>query len=104
VSLTKEVVILLKEDNCGENIREKEKEKKINKLDELLLWFTVPMVGMVVITSPSFNLYRMVVFPAASRPTISILISRLANSIFTSFDNAKPIGLLAMLCYDGDQW
>ncbi len=27
------------------------------------------MVGMVVTISPSFNLYRMVVLPAASRPT-----------------------------------
>ena len=28
-----------------------------------------PMVGMVVTTSPSLSLYRMVVLPAASRPT-----------------------------------
>ena len=27
------------------------------------------MVGMVVTISPSFSLYRMVVLPAASRPT-----------------------------------
>ena len=27
------------------------------------------MVGMVVTISPSFNLYKIVVFPAASRPT-----------------------------------
>ena len=31
-----------------------------------------PMVGMVVTISPSFNLYKMVVLPAASRPTIKI--------------------------------
>ena len=30
-----------------------------------------PMVGMVVTISPSFSLYRMVVLPAASRPTYS---------------------------------
>ncbi len=28
-----------------------------------------PMVGIVVTTSPSFSLYKIVVFPAASRPT-----------------------------------
>ena len=28
-----------------------------------------PMVGIVVTTSPSFNLYKIVVLPAASRPT-----------------------------------
>lgn len=28
-----------------------------------------PMVGMVVTISPSFSLYKMVVFPAASNPT-----------------------------------
>ena len=28
-----------------------------------------PIVGMVVTTSPSFNLYRVVVLPAASKPT-----------------------------------
>lgn len=49
------------------------------------------MVGIVVTISPSFSLYKMVVFPAASRPTIRILISRFANSIFTSLDIAKPI-------------
>ena len=32
-----------------------------------------PMVGMVVTISPSFSLYRMVVLPAASSPTIKIL-------------------------------
>ncbi len=30
------------------------------------------MVGMVVTISPSLSLYKMVVFPAASRPTIRI--------------------------------
>lgn len=29
----------------------------------------LPIVGMVVTISPSFSLYRMVVFPAASSPT-----------------------------------
>lgn len=49
------------------------------------------MVGMVVTISPSFNLYKMVVFPAASRPTIKILISFFANSILTSRDIATPM-------------
>lgn len=31
----------------------------------------LPMVGMVVTISPSFSLYRIVVLPAASRPTIT---------------------------------
>ncbi|TNN35323.1 hypothetical protein EYF80_054512 [Liparis tanakae] len=43
------------------------------------------MVGIVVTTSPSLSLYRMVVFPAASRPTIRILISFLPN---------KPLNML----------
>lgn len=29
-----------------------------------------PMVGMVVTISPNFSLYRMVVLPAASKPTV----------------------------------
>ena len=29
----------------------------------------LPIVGMVVTISPSFSLYNIVVFPAASRPT-----------------------------------
>ena len=37
------------------------------------------MVGIVVTISPSFNLYKMVVFPAASNPTINILISFFPN-------------------------
>ena len=38
------------------------------------------MVGIVVTISPSLSLYRMVVFPAASSPTIRILISFLPNN------------------------
>jgi len=30
----------------------------------------LPMVGMVVTISPNFSLYRMVVLPAASKPTV----------------------------------
>ena len=35
----------------------------------------VPIVGIVVTTSPNLSLYRIVVLPAASRPTIRIRIS-----------------------------
>ena len=35
-----------------------------------------PMVGMVVTISPSFSLYKMVVLPAASRPTCTAARSR----------------------------
>ena len=32
---------------------------------------SLPIVGMVVTISPSFNLYRIVVLPAASKPTVN---------------------------------
>ena len=38
-----------------------------------------PMVGMVVTISPSLSLYRIVVLPAASRPTIRMRISCFEN-------------------------
>lgn len=50
-----------------------------------------PMVGMVVTISPSLSLQRMVVLPAASRPTIRIRISFLAKSRLNSFVNVSPI-------------
>lgn len=49
------------------------------------------MVGMVVTISPSFSLYRIVVLPAASRPTIRILISLLAKSRLKSLAKDSPI-------------
>lgn len=52
---------------------------------------TVPMVGMVVTISPSFSLYRIVVFPAASSPTIRILISFLPNRPLNKLANTFPI-------------
>ena len=39
----------------------------------------LPMVGMVVTISPSFNLYKIVVLPAASRPTENREAPRLRN-------------------------
>jgi len=46
---------------------------------------------MVVTISPSLSLYRMVVLPAASRPTISIRISFLANSRLNNLVKDSPI-------------
>jgi len=51
----------------------------------------IPMVGMVVTISPSFSLYRMVVFPAASRPTIRMRISFFPHSLSKSFENVRPM-------------
>uniref|UniRef100_A0A2P2LC44 Putative adp-ribosylation factor 2 n=1 Tax=Rhizophora mucronata TaxID=61149 RepID=A0A2P2LC44_RHIMU len=50
-----------------------------------------PMVGMVVTISPSLSLYKIVVLPAASRPTIRIRISFLAKSRLNSFVKVSPI-------------
>lgn len=49
------------------------------------------MVGMVVTISPSFSLYKIVVLPAASRPTIRIRISRFENNLENSLVNVSPI-------------
>ena len=51
----------------------------------------IPIVGIVVTISPNFSLYRMVVFPAASRPTIRILISFLPKRPLN-----KPLIILPM--------
>lgn len=51
----------------------------------------LPMVGIVVTISPSFSLYRIVVFPAASRPTIRIRISFFPHSLSKSFEKVRPI-------------
>lgn len=53
-----------------------------------------PMVGIVVTISPNFSLYRIVVLPAASNPTISILISFLPNSPLNKFANTFPMLLV----------
>jgi len=50
-----------------------------------------PIVGMVVTISPSFNLYKMVVLPAASRPTIRIRISFLPKRPERSLDTERPM-------------
>lgn len=58
---------------------------------------SIPMVGIVVTISPNLSLYKMVVLPAASRPTIRIRISFLAKSRLKSFVNDSPIFLLPQL-------
>lgn len=50
-----------------QTIKRTTNEFKDNKEQEYI--YLLPMVGMVVTISPSFNLYKMVVFPAASSPT-----------------------------------
>ena len=50
-----------------------------------------PMVGIVHTFSPSLNLYKMVVFPAASKPTMVILDWILPNSLFIIWLNKIPI-------------
>jgi hypothetical protein len=48
-------------------------------------------VGIVVTTSPSLSLYKIVVFPAASSPTIKIRISFLPNILSQRRANDNPI-------------
>ena len=61
-----------------------------------------PMVGMVVTISPSLSLYRMVVFPAASRPTMRIRISFLEKRRLNTLWKAPIVadgGVLAQLSW-----
>ena len=51
----------------------------------------VPIVGIVVTISPSFSLYRMVVFPAASRPTIRMRISFFPHNLSNSLEKVRPM-------------
>ena len=50
-----------------------------------------PIVGMVVTISPSLSLYRMVVLPAASRPTIRMRTSFLPNSLPKTLEKERPM-------------
>merc|ERR1711934_1316840 len=62
---------------------------------QMFLYSTVstlkPIVGIVVTISPSFSLYRMVVFPAASSPTMRILICFLPKSRENTLDIVRPM-------------
>ena len=49
------------------------------------------MVGIVVTISPSLSLYRIVVLPAASRPTIKMRICFLAKSRLIRLLTVNPI-------------
>lgn len=67
-------------------------EKKTNKTKRANIFSEyIPIVGTVKTISPSFNLYRMVVFPDASRPTIRILTSRFWKSRFLILDINAPM-------------
>lgn len=57
----------------------------------------LPIVGMVVTISPSFILYNIVVFPAASSPTMRILISFLPNM-------PKKLNMPPMVADNGLLW
>ena len=59
----------------------------------------IPIVGIVVTISPSFSLYRIVVFPAASKPTIKILISFFPQSLSKSFENVRPMIAVKVCLY-----
>ena len=77
--------------------------------------YLLPMVGMVVTISPSFNLYRIVVLPAASKPTgntecdskhiktfasqflpINILICFFPNNLPNRLEMVKPMPWLVV--------
>jgi len=63
-----------------------------------------PMVGIVVTISPSFNLYRIVVLPAASRPTIKILISFFPKRLLKRLANAPILLLSSSLAQQAAGW
>ena len=57
----------------------------------------LPMVGMVVTISPSFNLYKIVVFPAASRPTAKNFTSN-SKSKFSMMSSTYPSKSASVFC------
>lgn len=60
-------------------------------------------MGMVVTISPNFSLYRMVVFPAASRPTIRIRISLRPHSRSNNFEKVRPMFAVMKVCPRGPE-
>lgn len=65
-------LLYVESNRCKENsIRELKQSKIITTSSN-----QANVLGMVVTTSPTWSRYRMVVFPAPSRPRINILISR----------------------------
>ena len=65
--------------------------QKVRKETKLTVSTLKPMVGMVVTTSPSLSLYKMVVLPAASRPTIRMRMSFLPKNLVKSFETLRPM-------------
>jgi len=61
--------------------------------------WNLPMVGIVVTISPNLSLYRIVVLPAASKPTINILISFLPKRPLNRFANTFPMLLVLLLVF-----
>jgi hypothetical protein len=59
----------------------------------------LPMVGMVVTISPNFNLYKIVVLPAASRPTIKMRISFFPKRFLKRFAKIFPILIVDFVMY-----
>lgn len=51
----------------------------------------LPIVGIVVTISPSLSLYKMVVLPAASSPTIRMRISFFPNILLNTAEKTAPI-------------
>ena len=63
-----------------------------NRLNKSIIELTDrPIVGIVVTISPNFSLYRIVVFPAASKPTIKIRTCFLPNIRVKRLEMVKPI-------------
>ena len=54
------------------------------------------MVGMVVTISPNFSLYRMVVLPAASNPTIKMRICFLPKRREKREEMVRPMAVVAL--------
>lgn len=48
------------------------------------------LLGIVVTTSPTCNLYKIVVFPAPSNPKIKILISRVPKRLENILEKKPP--------------
>ena len=59
---------------------------------------SLPIVGMVVTISPSFNLYRIVVLPAASKPTVKKNEENIKH-IFNILANNQNLPIKMRICF-----
>lgn len=57
------------------------------------------LLGIVVTTSPTCNLYKIVVFPAPSNPKIKILISRVPNRLEKILEKKPPKKIIKAKTY-----